>query len=200
MKSRTAVLFMMALLLGLTGCVAPPLSQPADVPAVSGAESSGPSFNFPSYFTSVEQTQNLAGVDLWVGGVGVVSWTDAVQVSPELAGLAGTYDFLETATVLGVLTVGTTNRTQGTVSIYPERGTLTVGSETVYFGSFPDLIGGENWAGGIKGGPLLFVLHQTTWDDIVAGIDFILEADAALDSSGKPLADESYRVVVPIKP
>ena len=194
MKSRIAVSFFVLafLLAGVSACAA--------LPAGVTSEPASALRDVPKTFATVSQTQGIGGVDVWIGGIGLLSWPDAVEVSPELAQLAGTYTFLENASVVGVLTVGSTNRSPNWVRLHPEQGTLSTGSEKVYFGSFPDVVGGESWPGATKGGPLFFILENTTWDDVAAGIDLVYETVAATDIAGQPLADQSYRFVLHVEP
>lgn len=70
---------------------------------------------------------------------------------------------VEGAKTIGLLYVRVENKTNGKISVYPDQGTVVVGTEQVKVQLFSsDRVGGEFFPGVIKEGAIPFFLKRTT--------------------------------------
>jgi len=155
----------------------------------------------PRVVDDEDQIQDRGGVMLHIRSVGLVDW-EAAKTDKEIAKLENFSAFKE-ATVLGAISVIVTNTTDSKINIYPDQGTVVIGSEQVDLSSFlffSDDVGGEIYPGVAKDGVIMFALKRTPWKDIKDGVDILYEVDPPHDERFHDLADEPYSFTLHLQP
>lgn len=102
------------------------------------------------------------------------------------------YHIFDDVSIVGEIVFKITNQSEKVVSIYPDQGTVIIGSEQIelsdymMLGTFGDALGGEIYSGITKIGGIWFGIKRTAIDEIKS-ISIIINApyDAGFNTLGK---------------
>ena len=129
-------------------------------------------------------TKESGGVVLEVERVRIYELAAGAAAIPELQQAMETTTVFEGAQLIGAITIKVTNNTDRKVNIYPDQGTVVVGSEQVNTEVFlSDNVGGEFFPGVVKDGAVVFLLSRTSWADVAGGVSLLYEVRGSNDAA-----------------
>lgn len=203
----------LSLLLLLTGC-APRVVEiirevpvtvtplPTTTPAPTAAAETATLASLAGLFAFDVPAQTIGGVRIAINGLGLFDRA-VLEREPLVAAMFQEPPYRQ-ARAIGFLDITVSNDSANLANVYPDQGVIVIGKEQIDLSRFLAYttadIGGAIYPGVERNGMLFFAV-ATSWPDLAAGVDLLLEIKAPRDASYRTLGlGDPYRFWLTLQP